>query len=127
MWPFGKVEIDFANGALHAPRDTHMLDGLRHFSVRRPLLPLAMMFGSSALVGCWSFHDILYPGEATALYTFAAVCAFGGWFIGRLKLRSREMRSGDELAESVWGFVPALDKQRMEIVQAVASVRRAER
>lgn len=119
----GILEVDFPNGALHTHRDSYMLEELTTVSVRKPFLPAAILFGGGVSAMSLSFGDILYVHEIGLMTAFAVASAIGGWVIGRLKLRSRELRSGDELSDTVWGSFSELNKKRREIVHAVASVR----
>lgn len=119
----GELDLDPHNAALHTARDSYTLKELTTVSVRRPFLPVVGIFSAGLGAIGVSFFDVLYPHERIAIGVFVVVALLAGWCIGRLKLRSRELRSGDELADAVWGSFPALNKKRREIIRAVAASR----
>ena len=121
----GDLEVDFENGAVHTNRDSHMLKELTTVSVRKPFLPVAVMFGGGLSAMAMAFQDILYLHELYLIGAGVTVAACAGLLVGRLKLRSRELMSGDELADAVWGTFPALNAKRREIVKAIAATRGA--
>lgn len=119
----GDLELDAVNAALHAAKDSHTLKELTTVSVRRPFLPVAVIFSVGLGAMGVSFFDVLYVHERIIIAGFVTIAMVVGWTIGRLKLRSRELRSGDELADAVWGSFSALNKKRREIIRAVAATR----
>ncbi|MFN3171249.1 MAG: hypothetical protein ACE37E_11210 [Hyphomicrobiales bacterium] len=119
----GELDIEEQTGVLHAPKDSHTLNQLTTVSVRRPFLPGAVIFSVGLGAIGVSFFDVLYPHERIAIIVFVTIAMIVGWSVGRLKLRSRELRSGDELADAVWGSFSTLNKKRRDIIKAVAATR----
>lgn len=122
----GKIDVDRTLGALHTHRDSYSLKELVTVSVRRPLLPAAVLFGSSAVASAFSFGDILYAHEVGLITVFVAGAATLGVRLGQLKLRSRELSSGDELSDVIWGNFATLNKKRREIIVAALAAREAQ-
>ncbi|MEO0384162.1 MAG: hypothetical protein AAF234_11490 [Pseudomonadota bacterium] len=121
----GTLELDPENAILHTAKDSYTLKELTTVSVRQPFLPAALIFSAGLGAIGVSFFDILYAHERAAIPVFILVCLAVGVWAGRLKLRSRELHKGDELADTVWGSFPALNKKRRDIIRAAAKARGA--
>ncbi|MCB2012810.1 MAG: hypothetical protein KDF64_19835 [Geminicoccaceae bacterium] len=112
---YGQVHID--EQAVSTHRDSYMLDQLSVVSTRRPLLPAAMIstLGTSSVA--YNFQDLLHPDEIRFIIGVGIAALLGGFFIGQLKLLSRDLR-GSELTSVIWGTYGHLNRIRREIVAA---------
>lgn len=119
----GELTLDKQMGALHTARDSHTLKELTTVSVRQPFLAPALIFSAGIGAMGWSFEDVLYAHERICILIFVTLSPIAGWMIARMKLRSRELRSGDVLSDAVWGSFPELNKKRREVIRAAAQAR----
>lgn len=119
----GSLNIDAAQGAVHTHRDSYLIAALSVVSVRRPLLPAGLMFGSGLAGFCVAFGDLLYLYEALTILAAASASLLAGWQVGHLTLLSRDLR-GSELAGAVWGRFASLQIVRADIVCALAASRK---
>lgn len=119
----GELEIDETIGLLHAPRTSYTLKNVSVSGVTQPLLPSALIFSAGAAATGISFFNVLQTHERISIAIFVILALVFGWSAGRLKLRSKELRSGDELADAVWGSFSALNKKRRDIIRAAAATR----
>lgn len=121
---FGSLTIDAAQGAVHTHRDSYLIATLTAVSVRRPLLPAGLIFGTGLCGFGMAFGDLLYPGEIVTIVTAAVLALVGGTQTGKLSLLSRDLR-GSELSGAIWGRHTALQRIRTDIVTAILSNRSA--
>lgn len=119
---FGSITIDEREGAVHTHRDSYLLDQLTVASVRRPLLPIALLFGVGLVGFAARFGDLLYESEIVIAIGAGALALLIGTQIGQLKLLSRDLR-GSELSGAVWGRYGRLNQARRGIARALAASR----
>ncbi len=112
----GSVEI--TNEAIITHRDSYLLQNLTVVSVRRPFLAPALLVGVAFTVFCLGFMDLLYADETIVAISLASASIIAGMRLGRLQLLSRDLKN-TELSGAIWGDHNALQKIRIQIVEAM--------
>ena len=112
----GSVEI--TNEAIITHRDSYLLQNLTVVSVRRPFLAPALLVGVAFTVFCLGFMDLLYAHEIIVAISLASASIIAGMRLGRLQLLSRDLKN-TELSGAIWGDQNALQKIRIQIVEAM--------
>jgi hypothetical protein len=122
----GSVTIDHGQRAVHTHRDSYLIDNLSVVSVRRPLLPMGMLFGPGLSGFALMFGDLLFIHEIGVTVLLAAGAVILGLRAGQLKLLSRDLR-GSELAGVIWGDYGDLNALRKDIAAALTECQGAPR
>ena len=112
---FGRISI--TDTTLETHNDSYALASVSAISARRPFLSAGFMIGGLTALFGLAFHDILYTGELASLAAVSLICLFGGLFIGRLQLVSRDLR-GSPIADAVFGTYGHLNRLRPQILNA---------
>lgn len=120
---FGSVSIE--KSAVNTHRDSYRLENLSVVSVRRPLLLPAILFAVGLGGFAVAFADLLYAHESAALAALVLIGLVIGFWLGQLKLLSRDLR-GSELSGVIWGTYSRLNKVRRDIVTAIDGLDRRE-
>lgn len=116
---FGKIDIE--DGAVQTRNDSYILTNITVVSARRPFLGAGLMTAAGIAGFTVSFHDLLFAGEIATALGVAAVCLWGGLWLGQLQLLSRDLR-GSELSGAVWGPYRRLNHERRKIAKAARAV-----
>jgi hypothetical protein len=109
--------IDITETSLETHNDSYALSSISAVSARRPFLSAGLMIGGLTGLFGLAFHDILYAGEIASLASVSLISMFGGLFIGRLQLVSRDLR-GSPIADAVYGSYRRLNRERPKILNA---------
>lgn len=109
--------IDITETTLETHNDSYALASVSAISARRPFLSAGFMIGGLTALFGLAFHDILYAGELVALTSVSLISLFGGLFVGRLQLVSRDLR-GSPIADAVFGSYRHLNRLRPQILNA---------
>lgn len=116
----GTITVD--SGSVSTHRDSYLLRSLSVVAVRRPFSGVACLFSVGLAAFSIAFIDLLYLGEFLIIAIFAISIAIAGWYVGQLKLLSRDLR-GSELSDVIWGSYGELNQVRRKIAIAMRSYR----
>lgn len=116
---FGSLHVD--DRAVQTHRDSYLLDRLTVVSVRRPALGPALVFMLGFGGFGIAFADLLYTHEIRTLLIGCAGALGVGFWLGQLKLLSRDLR-GSELSGAVWGSYRRLNTERKNIAAAMREI-----
>lgn len=119
---FGSVHVSGKSVETH--RDSYLLSHLTVISVRRPLLPGALLIAGGGTGFGLAFGDLLYGRELAGLGLGIALVLVGGIRLGQIQLLSRDLR-GSELSCMIWGTYGHLNRVRREIGIALQDGRKA--
>lgn len=120
---FGTLTVDYPKGLLETHGTSFPLDMLFIPAVDRPFLPIALLFGAGLSATGTAFFDVLYAHEIAVGICVLTAALFVGFGVGKLSLRSRELRSGDQISDAVWGTYFDLNMRRRDIAHAGVSIR----
>jgi len=119
---FGSIKVE--GGAVVTHRDTYDLDSITVASVRRPQQATAIIIGGGLTGFALMFSDLLYVSEIAFLGGVGTVAIASGFWLGQLKLLSRDLR-GSELVEAIWGSYKDLNKIRRDLARHLKSANRS--
>ncbi len=120
---FGSVHVSGRSVETH--RDSYLLSHLTVISVRRPLLPGAVLLASGGTAFALAFSDLLFPVEIIGLAAGIGAVLLTGIRLGQIQLLSRDLR-GSELSCMIWGSYGHLNRVRREIGLALQERRTSE-